>query len=75
MLFRSNDTGYRGRIGINEILIVDDEIREAILKKASATSLRKLAIERGMTPMLQDGFMKAQEGTTTLDEVLRVIHE
>lgn len=68
-------TGYRGRIGVNEVMVIDDEIREAILKKASASDIRAIAIKNGMTTMLNDGIKKAIAGETTIAEVLRVIHE
>jgi len=70
-----NSSGYYGRIGINEILVVDDEIREAFLRKASSSETRKLAVKNGMTPMIVDGFNKAADGITTIEEILRVIHE
>ncbi len=70
-----NKTGYRSRIGIHEVLEVTDAVREAITKKASATELRKIAIKEGMTTILEDGINKAKEGVTSLEEVLRVIHE
>ncbi len=68
-------TGFAGRIGIQEILVVDDLIREAVLKKASAEEIRALAIDAGGMPtMLEDGIKKAVLGITTLEEVLRVIY-
>jgi type II secretory ATPase GspE/PulE/Tfp pilus assembly ATPase PilB-like protein len=70
-----NGTGFSGRLSINEILLIDEEIREAILRRDSVGSLKKLAVERGMTPMLADGILKVIEGKTTIDEVLRVINE
>lgn len=72
---KCNNSGYAGRICINEVLVADDEIREAILRKASAGELRKIAIKNGMTTMLEDGFNRAKKGETTIEEVLRVIHE
>ena len=72
---KCNESGYAGRICINEVLVADDEIREAILRKASASELRKIAIKNGMTTMLADGFNRAKKGETTIEEVLRVIHE
>jgi len=69
-----NNSGYSGRICINEVLVADDEIREAILRKASSTELRKIAIKNGMTTMLEDGLKKAEAGETTLEEIFRVIH-
>jgi type IV pilus assembly protein PilB len=67
--------GYRGRIGIYEVLTVDDEIREAILRKASSNEVRTIAKKNGMTSMIEDGFAKIAEGKTTIEEVLRVVHE
>ena len=68
-------SGYMGRIGIYEVIVVDDSIREAMLERSSAANIKKMAISRGMTTMVEDGFNKAVEGVTTLEEVLRVIHE
>lgn len=70
-----NGSGYRGRIGIHEVMPIDDKIREAMLKKSSASDIKKIAVSRGMRTMVQDGFEKAARGITTLEEILRVIHE
>lgn len=70
-----NDSGYKGRICINEVLVADNEIREAILRRASANEIKKIAIKNGMTTMFEDGFQKVKDGLTTIEEVLRVIHE
>lgn len=72
---KCSSSGYRGRIGIHEVMEVGDEIREAILRKASASEIRKIAVGKGMTTMIDDGIQKALAGTTTIQEVLRVIHE
>jgi type II secretory ATPase GspE/PulE/Tfp pilus assembly ATPase PilB-like protein len=72
---KCNDSGFAGRICINEVLVADDEIREAILEKKSANEIRNIAISHGMTTMLQDGFLKVLAGETTVEEILRVIHE
>jgi type II secretory ATPase GspE/PulE/Tfp pilus assembly ATPase PilB-like protein len=69
------ESGFRGRIGINEVLVVDDEVREAILRKESAVVIKKIAIKNGMTTMLEDGMHKVAAGLTTKEEVLRVINE
>lgn len=69
------DTGYFDRIGIYEVLEVDKEIREAILRRASAEEIKTIAVKNGMTTMVEDGVAKALEGITTIEEVLRVIHE
>jgi type II secretory ATPase GspE/PulE/Tfp pilus assembly ATPase PilB-like protein len=60
---------------INEVLAADDEIRDAIMQRAPASELRKIAIKNGMTSMLEDGFEKARKGGTTVEEVLRVIRD
>ncbi len=70
-----NNSGYKGRICINEVLVADDVIREAILRKASSSEIKNLAISRGMTTMFEDGFKKVEAGVTTLEEILRVIRE
>jgi len=67
-----NLTGYRGRIGIFEILLVDDEIEKFILNNTSIAALRQLAVKKGMMPLKQDGLMKVLEGITTLEEVERI---
>lgn len=68
-------TGYRGRVGIHEVLIPDANIREAVLKKAPASEIKKIALSQGMISMIQDGFLKAQSGITTIEEVLRTLYE
>ena len=68
-------SGYGGRVCINEVLVADTEIREAILRKASAAELRTIAVKNGMTTMLEDGFGKIRSGDTTIEEILRVVHE
>ena len=70
-----NGSGYRGRIVIAEVLVADEEIRTAILRKASASEIKQIAMKNGMTTMLVDGFKKAVLGLTTIEEVLRVTHE
>jgi len=67
--------GYAGRIGIFEVLEVDDSIRDLIMDKADADSIDKRARENGMTSMFYDGAEKVLEGVTTLEELLRVTRE
>ena len=69
------ETGYRGRMGIYEILEMSDFIREALMRRADAGEIKKIAIKNGMTTLLEDGFRKAIEGQTTIEEILRVVHE
>ncbi len=70
-----NNTGYKGRIGIYEIILMDDEMEKFIIENSSIAALRKKAFERGMVTMKQDGFIKVLEGTTTIEEVERVSGE
>lgn len=64
------NTGFRGRIGIHELLVVDDALREAIVAGAPSTVLRELALRSGMVSLQRDGFRKVREGITTVEEVL-----
>ncbi|RIX54041.1 type II secretion system protein GspE [Paenibacillus nanensis] len=66
-----NSTGYRGRVAIHEVLLVDDEIRELITNGASVMQLRDAASRQGMIQLLDDGLEKVARGVTTLQEVLR----
>ncbi|TSC72648.1 MAG: Uncharacterized protein G01um101438_365 [Parcubacteria group bacterium Gr01-1014_38] len=72
---RCNGLGYLGRIGIFEVIAIDDEIRPLIMRKASAAELRERAIARGMTTMLEDGVRKVFQGVTTLEELLLAVQE
>jgi general secretion pathway protein E/type IV pilus assembly protein PilB len=65
-------TGYRGRQGVFELLTVDDEMREMILKREPANRLKKYAIEHGMETLRDDGWNRVRAGVTTAEEVLRI---
>jgi type II secretory ATPase GspE/PulE/Tfp pilus assembly ATPase PilB-like protein len=67
--------GYHGRNGIFEVLEIDDDIRKMITKNESAEELEKKAREKGMLTMIEDGFIKAVLGITSLEEILRVTKE
>ncbi len=67
--------GYLGRIGIFEVLPVSTEVSKRIATRASAKDIEDVAISEGMTTMKQDGYLKALEGITTLEEVLRVAQD
>ncbi len=67
-----NFTGYRGRIGIFESFLVDDEMEQFISQSPSISAMRKEAVRRGMTLMRQDGFFKVLKGITTIEEVEQV---
>ncbi len=70
-----NFTGFYGRTAIYEILMVDDVIKDLILRKLSAGEIKKVAIQRGMHTLRQDGFRKVLSGITTPDEVIRATQE
>ncbi|MEK7681106.1 MAG: GspE/PulE family protein [Patescibacteria group bacterium] len=72
---RCGKTGYKGRIGIYEILEIDDELTRKINAHATADDIKIYAREHGMITMLEDGLIKAKIGITTLNEVLRVTKE
>lgn len=65
-------TGYRGRTAIFEVLILDDPLKRLILKTSDSNQINDEALKRGMTNLLSDGVRKVLEGTTTIEEVLRV---
>ena len=67
--------GYKGRLGVYEFLPMTDTIKTLIMKNSSADELEKQARSEGMTTMLEDGFIKALEGTTSVEEILRVTSE
>ena len=66
-----NNTGYKGRVGLYEVMEVTDDIRELILIGASALELRKRAVEEGMITLRESGLHKIRNGVTTLEEVVR----
>jgi len=67
--------GYQGRVGIFEVLSVDETIKDLIVKKATTSEIAAQAIKDGMRTMIEDGFVKAARGITSIEEVLRVITE
>ena len=64
--------GYKGRAGIYEVMDITDEMENLIVKRATSTEINKLAVEQGMVTMKQDGYLKALNGITSLEEVNRV---
>jgi len=69
------DSGYRGRTGIYEVLEITSAIQQAITEQRTSDYIEEIARDEGMTTMAQDGFSKAQLGVTSIEEVLRVMHE
>jgi general secretion pathway protein E len=68
-------TGFYGRTGIFELLVIDDEIRKLILANADANQIRAMGKQRGMRTLMEDGIKKIEAGETTLNEVFRVTQE
>jgi type IV pilus assembly protein PilB len=69
---RCRNTGFSGRIGVHELLSITDELRDAIVRDATITELRRLGNEQGMVTLRLDGFRKVREGITTVEEVLHI---
>jgi type II secretory ATPase GspE/PulE/Tfp pilus assembly ATPase PilB-like protein len=66
------DTGYRGRTGIYELMLIDEQIRNLVYKKANAGDIKKYSIDAGLQTLRMDGARKVVAGITTITEVLRV---
>jgi general secretion pathway protein E len=69
------NTGYRGRTGIYELFPITEDVRSLILRRASSREIRRLAVDAGMVTLRQDGWARAVDGVTTIEEVLRVTQE
>ena len=69
---KCGNSGYKGRLGIYETLEVDADIRELVIRNASGDEIMHKAREKGMLTILEDGFIKAKSGVTTIEEILRV---
>jgi len=72
---KCKDTGYKGRIGIFELLVINDAIRKLIVDRSSSGVIKKKANESGMTVLRDDGLDKVREGATTVDEVIKATQE
>ena len=69
---RCQYTGYRGRVGVFELLVLDEQVRDAIIEQKTSQDIRRISIEStGLVTLLEDGLVKAAAGLTTIDEVLR----
>ncbi len=69
------ETGYLGRTGIFELLIIDDDIKDLIIKRSGSYIIKEAAVEKGMSTLREDGLQKALAGETTLEEVCRVTQD
>ncbi|MBN1288939.1 MAG: Flp pilus assembly complex ATPase component TadA [Actinobacteria bacterium] len=68
-----NGAGYRGRVGVYEVLVVDEEIEKMVVDMATAREIGQEARRRGMSTLREDGFHKVKQGITSIEEVLRVV--
>jgi type IV pilus assembly protein PilB len=69
---KCRNTGYSGRLGVHELLFINDELRDAIVAEQSVAELRRIAATYGMITLRHDGFRKVREGLTSLDEVIQI---
>ena len=69
------NTGYRGRSAVHELMVVDDDVRDLVMKKADASSIRRVCTSKGMKILRQDGAERVLAGQTTIEELLRVTQE
>ena len=67
---RCRNTGYKGRVGIYELLVLDDVARDLVVRNPNVTELRRICRERGMISLREDGLLKVASGLTTIEEVL-----
>jgi len=72
---KESEDGYQGRIGIYEVLPVSESIKQLVVQKATADEVQKQAVQEGMVTMVEDGLMKAAQGVTSIEEILRVVSE
>jgi type IV pilus assembly protein PilB len=68
-----SETGYRGRLAINEVMLVSEEIQRMAVERRPSDEIKRIAVEQGMKTLRLDGMDKARLGMTTLEEVLRVV--
>ena len=69
------NTGYAGRVGIHELLIMDEELRAVVMKNVDASAIKRTAMTKGMLTLREDGLQKALKGLTTLEEVMTITQE
>lgn len=71
--FRCSNTGYKGRVGVYELLLVNEEIKRLTLQHASSSEINDAAVAEGMVTLRQDGLRKVKQGITSVEEIMRVI--
>ncbi|MDX1944637.1 MAG: ATPase, T2SS/T4P/T4SS family [Pirellulaceae bacterium] len=70
---KCRNTGYSGRVGVHELMLVNDQLRDAVVAEANVVDLRRIANEYGMVTLRHDGFRKVREGLTSVEEVLQIV--
>jgi general secretion pathway protein E len=70
-----NNEGYRGRVGVYEVLEMDTDIRKLVTQSATSEAIEKQARQNGMETMVEDGFIKIVQGMTSIEEVMRATKE
>ena len=70
---KCSNTGYRGRMGVHEVLLLSEEISRLTVDEATADEIKRVAIMEGMLTLKQDGLEKVRMGQTSVEEILRVI--
>lgn len=70
---KCGDTGYKGRVGVHEIMRISEEIERLTIAKATADQIRRVATEQGMRTLLEDGFAKVKQGLTSIEEIMRIV--
>ncbi len=66
-------TGYKGRFGVHEVLLMSEELKRAVIERRSSDDIAKIAVMQGMIPLRQDGLRKVASGMTSLEEIFRVV--
>ena len=69
------ESGYKGRMGIHELMVVDDDVRSHVMQNADASTIKRAAVHNGMKTLREDGALKVLKGYTSIDEVMRVTAE
>jgi general secretion pathway protein E len=72
---KCHHTGYRGRVGIFELMLVDDAVRNLVTQSIDAKTIKQTAVQRGMNTLRADGAHKVLDGVTSIEEVLRATEE
>ena len=70
---KCNNSGYKGRVGIHELMVTNDELVEAINKKTETSELKRIAMRGGMKTLHQDSMSKVREGLTTMEEAIATV--